>query len=105
MAQRIVTVDDLDGSADAQPVHFTFDGQAYVIDLSATNREAFVAALRPYISASRKDNRSTGAKAAASRRPARNDLAEVRKWARSHGFIVADQGRIPRAAQEAFDAR
>ena len=30
---------------------------------------------------------------------------EVRKWAREHGYTLADRGRIPREIREAFDAR
>jgi hypothetical protein len=35
----------------------------------------------------------------------RLDTAEVREWARAHGYTVSDRGRIPRHIVEAFTSR
>lgn len=34
----------------------------------------------------------------------REELAAVRTWARAHGHPIADQGRVPKRVQEAYDA-
>lgn len=56
MARReiIETIDDIDGSGDAEEVSFSLDGVSYDIDLSPANREALAAALEPFIAAGRR---------------------------------------------------
>ena len=105
--QTTVTVtDDLDGSANAKEVTFSLDGQSWAIDLSAKNRSALEKALKPYIAKATKQGRSRPV--AASRRSAvrapRQDLAEVREWAKSNGHQVSDRGRISATVQTAYDA-
>lgn len=55
MASQVLTsmVDDLDGSEATETVKFGLDGTAYEIDLSATNVDAFYAAVGPYKNAAR----------------------------------------------------
>lgn len=108
MAKTIVTqyTDDLDGSKAQGTVRFSYAGTTYEIDLSAKNTKAFEKALSPYVSAARKvrATTTTSRRSRATAGPKR-DLAEVRAWAQSNGFQIADRGRIPAAVIEAFESR
>src|SRR3954453_9741727 len=80
--------DDLDGSANASEVRFSFDGTEYAIDLSSKNRKTFEKALRPYIEAGTKvPGRSPRTRRAApsKREGASVDLAAIRAWAKQNG--------------------
>lgn len=52
--------DDLDGTEGAETVHFALDGQAYEIDLSGTNAQAFRAMFGPYLSKARPAQEANG---------------------------------------------
>jgi hypothetical protein len=53
--QKIVTlIDDLDGSESARTIRFSWQDTAYEVDLSDANRERFLRAIEPYITAGRK---------------------------------------------------
>ncbi len=106
--------DDLDGSANASEVRFSFEGTEYAIDLSSKNRKALEKALRPYVEAGTK---VSGRRPAATRsaRPKRSgnsgnsgnsavDLAAVRAWAKENGHQVSDRGRLPKAVLDAYSA-
>jgi hypothetical protein len=74
--------DDLDGSADAQEVTFSFQGSEYTIDLGEKNLAALEKALKPYIDAatkttsgSKRSPRKSVAKSAGARRSARSTSA------------------------------
>jgi len=107
MAKTIVTqyTDDIDGSKAQGTIQFSYNGSAYEIDLSAKNTKAFEKALSPYISAARKVRRSATAGARRDRRTQATDLAEIRAWANTNGYQVADRGRIPTVVVEAFQNR
>lgn len=51
MAQKkqVVITDDIDGSADAKPYTFAFNGTTYEIDLAPANRDSLIRALQPFI--------------------------------------------------------
>lgn len=51
MAKNTVThiTDDIDGTAGAEEVTFSFDGVDYTVDLAKKNRAALEKALRPYL--------------------------------------------------------
>ena len=53
MAQRVVLIDDLDGSEGAETIRYTVDGQEYEIDLSKANARKFRTVLQPYLDKSR----------------------------------------------------
>lgn len=53
MAQRTVTVSDLSGKPGADAVTFAVDGTAYVMDITAAEKRAFLAALQPYLDIAR----------------------------------------------------
>ena len=60
MAQKIVLIDDLDGSEASTTLTYAIDGQDYEIDLSAKNAEKFRTTLEPFIEKSRPaERRST----------------------------------------------
>ena len=109
VAKTIVTeyTDDLDGSKAQGTVRFSYGGTAYEIDLSTKNTRAFEKVLTPYLAAARKVRGGAGAPSRRSRSagsPKRN-LGEIRAWAQSNGYQVADRGRIPAAVVEAFDSK
>lgn len=99
MAQRveIQIIDDLDGTRGDERVLFSFEGKHYEIDLSTKNAKKLRDTLGRYASAGRK---VAGTRKAAGRRvtrrivPAGPSNAEVREWARSNGYAVADRGRL-----------
>ena len=49
MAQRIMLIDDLDGSEASTTLTYAIDGQEYEIDLSEENAEKFRTTLAPFI--------------------------------------------------------
>jgi Lsr2 len=49
MARTEVITDDLDGSHDAQPVQFGWDGVTWEIDLAEKNRKRLEDALKPFL--------------------------------------------------------
>jgi hypothetical protein len=95
MAQRtqVLYVDDIDGSDAEGTVRFGFDGTDYEIDLNKDHADQFAQAIGPFIAAARK--------APSSRRPARGsragrqNLSDVRAWARGQGIKISERGRIP----------
>jgi nucleoid-associated protein Lsr2 len=104
MAKKIVMLDDLDDSKEAdETLLYLVDGEYWEIDLAADNAEEFRDAFRKYVRVSR----PVAAKDAA-RRIAVNsgtpgtgasygeyDPAVVRAWAQENGVEVSGKGRIP----------
>src|SRR5579875_1923237 len=96
MAKTLVTTDDIDGSADAETVRFSYNGASYTIDLGKKNRTAFEKALKPYVDVAKQTSGRRAAPASASRRTRGSrrrsgssvDLAAVRTWARENGIEV-----------------
>jgi len=109
VAQRVITIDDLDGSEDdVAKVTFALDGRSYEIDLSGSNADKLHEILAPYIEAGRNAGRVPAAAAPAARKaPARADreqTAAIREWARKRGHQISDRGRIPKPVLEAYHA-
>jgi Lsr2 len=110
MAKTVVTTDDLDGSANAETVTFSFEGRSYEIDLGKKSRGAFEKALKPYIDAARtaagQSTRSASSGRSRGRRSGSGsvDLAAVRAWAAENGVQVSDRGRISAAVLEQYRA-
>lgn len=92
MAKRVNTVitDDLDGSAAAEAVTFSFEGLAYEIDLAPANRERMRKSLQPFVDAGRRVARRRPTRAASNRL----ETAAIRAWAMDQGLQVAERGRI-----------
>jgi hypothetical protein len=105
MATQTITqvTDDLDGSKNAEPVSFAYDGVTYTIDLSTKNKTALSKLLKPYIDAGHK---VSGRTTKSPRRSAgRTDLAAVREWAKSNGYTVSERGRVAADVIGGYDAR
>lgn len=110
MARTTVThiIDDMDGSKDASEVTFALDGVEYSIDLSKKNRAALAKALKPFIDAgTRIPQRSSrgGGRGRKKASGSRQDLREVRDWAKAQGIDISDRGRVPTAVLDQYDAR
>jgi hypothetical protein len=111
MSQRteIQLIDDLDGTAATQTVRFKLDGRELEIDLSDKNAAKLRKALDPYVVAGRRLGSQTGT----SRRRTvaggvsgmtKEELTNVRGWARSNGYGVADRDGIKTDVVEAYHA-
>jgi hypothetical protein len=104
MAQRtqVLYVDDIDGSDAAGTVRFGFDGTDYEIDLNKKHADQLAQAISPFIAAARK--------VPSSRRPVRGaragrqNLSDVRAWARDQGIKISERGRIPAEVLAKYDA-
>ena len=106
MARTTVTqiTDDIDGSANADEVAFSYGGVDYVIDLSKKNRSAFEKAIKPYVEAARRAPRKRAASRSAGNSNSRRDLNAVRQWAKEQGIEVSDRGRIAGTVLAQYDA-
>lgn len=111
MARRIVhqLVDDIDGTllevGEGETVHFSLNGTAYEIDLTAGHADELREALAPYIEAGRRSSASGSRTSAPRRRAARNsDSAAIRAWAKEQGHEVSERGRIPAEIVDAYNA-
>jgi hypothetical protein len=108
MAKQTTTTitDDLDGTKDATEVAFSYNGTDFTIDLSKKNAAAFEKALKPYIDAATKVSRRSSSRRtkSASSTGARQDLAQVREWAKSQGIEVSERGRVSASVLEQYDA-
>lgn len=107
MAKRVVVelVDDLDGTPIANgdgggTVQFALQGRQYELDLSASNLTKLEEAVAPFIKAARASKAT--ASPATRRRTSTTELAEIREWARSHGYSVSGYGRVPAEIRDAF---
>ena len=105
MAQEVTVEleDDLTGSQADETVRFVVDGTGYEIDLSVKNAAAFRALLTPYIGQARK---AGGAQARSGGRIAASRLrsGNIPAWAKQHGLVVSERGRIPASVVEQYDA-
>ena len=110
MAQKVhvVMVDDLDGSGADETVTFALDGTTYEMDLSSANAAGLREALAPYIGSARKvRGRRDGSRSSGGRRRGSAGSptpAEIRSWAREHGYQLSDRGRVPAEVRTAYDA-
>lgn len=95
---EVKLIDDIDGSEAAETVLLGLDHAAYEIDLSAGHAAELREALAEFTDHGRKVKAQKTAKAG---RPP-SDAAEVRRWAREHGYSLPDRGRIPHAVLDAY---
>lgn len=103
----VTVTDDIDGSAGAEEISFSYKGAAYTIDLSKRNASAFDKALKPYVDAATRV--SVRAAAPKGRRPsirtaAKGDVTAIRAWAAETGHKVNARGRIPKTVLDAYEA-
>lgn len=106
MATRvdIILIDDIDGGAADETVHFALDGTGYEIDVSASNASALRSLLAPYIAAGRKTKGTAGAAAKKSGAGRLSAPGAFRRWAIENGYEVSSHGIIPGRIAEAFQA-
>ncbi len=111
MAQKVMLIDDLDGSEGAETIKYSVDGQDYEIDLSEKNAERFRSMLKEFIDVSRQVEQApvlTFTPARTSRRQSsggsgRDDIAQIRQWAEAQGMKVNARGRIKKEIIDAYD--
>lgn len=106
MAQRvhIVLEDDIDGGAAEETVTFALDGTSYEIDLSQQNAAKLRDLFAPYVTAARRASGRGSRKSSRGRGSGGPNPAEIRDWARAHGHVVSDRGRVPAEVRSAYDA-
>jgi hypothetical protein len=114
MARKTVVelIDDISGKPAQETVTFALDGTVYEIDLSAENAGRLRAGLAPFLDKARKAGTPRGQHAAAVPRAgsatagrtarSREESAEIRTWAKQHGIVVNERGRIPAKVIEAY---
>ena len=111
MGQKITLVDDIDGETDAVgDLTFFVDGQEYSVDLSEEHMEhykglikehrAMLLELAEYGRPLRRE-----APLSAPRGRTKDQLDEIRRWARANKFEVKDMGRIPEKIIDAYETR
>lgn len=111
MAQRVEIriTDDLDGGAASQTVRFSLDGRDLEIDLSDRNAAKLRKALGPYIASARRLGARTGTTrrtsvSAGTSGMSKDELANVRAWARTNGYDISDRGRVKGEILAAYHA-
>lgn len=102
-------VDDIDGSAGAEPISFSLEGVAYEIDLAADNAQKLRDVLATYISHGRRVAGRRGRIARSGRARGagvldRDQVALIRAWARNNGYVVSDRGRLSAVVIAAYEA-
>ncbi|MGH9066080.1 MAG: histone-like nucleoid-structuring protein Lsr2 [Acidimicrobiales bacterium] len=108
-------VDENDDTDGLETIKFALDGSEYEIDLCPEHLDEFNESIRPYVTLGRKAGSAPGSRRRRrspvatpatdrSRSSSREDLSNMRQWARANGFKVSDRGRISRQVREAFAA-
>jgi hypothetical protein len=103
VVQKLVTelISDLDGSqATGGTVRFGLDGTNYEIDLSDAQAYCLRQEIGPFAAKARKAVASGRRRL----RTARQDLPEIRDYARTRGYEVKERGRIPGRIVAEYDA-
>lgn len=105
MAEKLVVIDDLDGTEGATTRTFSIDGEDYQIDLTDANHKKMIKAFEKYTQFGRKVSR---APRRAVRSPARAphggvDNDTLREWARKKGMTVSSRGRVRKEIVDAFN--
>ena len=105
MAQKVTVVleDDLSGGLAQETVRFAFGGTDYEIDLSAKNAAALREQFAPYIEHARRAGRAQ-ARRAGRTVAGRQRSGDIRAWAKEHGLVVSERGRIPASVAEQYHA-
>jgi Lsr2 len=105
MAQKVTIAlqDDLDGGPADETIRFAIDGNGYEIDLRTSHADAFRTQLAPYIQHARRAGRSQP------RQPgraadSRQHTGDIRAWAKDHGIVVSQRGRISASVAEQYRA-
>lgn len=94
-----------------QTVAFGLDGTSYEIDVCEQHAQELREAFTPYVGAARRAARPSVApaqrragRASAARGTDRQQVQDIREWARQNGHSVSDRGRLPSAVLAAYEA-
>lgn len=117
MAERVTVelVDDLDGSAADETIHFTWEGKPLVIDVNKKNADKLRKAIEPFATAARPDEtvptaasrrRAATAQSSDKRSRSRSEAptSTIRAWARENNIDVPDRGRLKPDVLMAWEA-
>ncbi|MBT2568561.1 Lsr2 family protein [Arthrobacter sp. ISL-85] len=106
MATRTVIelIDDLDGSAATETIHFGLDGTDYEIDLAGPNAGELRGLLAHFVDAGRKTGATKQAPSVRLLPPAAHTKA-VRAWAAENGIEVNARGRIKGDVVQRYQTR
>jgi hypothetical protein len=109
MAQKVkvTVVCDLphEGEVEGQEtVAFSFDGTAYEVDVCSTHAKELRERVAPYIDHARKAS-GGGRRRRARTGPGRERSADIREWAKQHGYKVNERGRIPATIVAEYEAQ
>lgn len=113
MAQHVVTtvVSDMSGKkltdSDGESIEFAHRGVHYTIDLTKKEARDFDKALAPYVEHAtvvQPRRTSSRSKRSSAKKGSSAQLREIREWARTNGFDVADRGRVRAEVVAAFEA-
>ena len=99
----VETLDDFTGEAADRTVVFGFGGRWFELDLTEANATRVEGHLADWIDRGREVATKTAPPSRTAESRARS--AEIRVWAREHGWDLAAHGRLPTDAVEAFDNR
>jgi hypothetical protein len=100
----VIITDDLDGSGNAEPVLFGFDGVTYEVGLGTKNRARLEKALGPFIEAGRRVPGGGRRRGAGKPGGSSAGRADVRAWARTAGLKVPGRGRISSDIMRQYEA-
>jgi nucleoid-associated protein Lsr2 len=97
VAQKVVIIDDLDGSEAAQTVKFSLRDTVYEIDLSEQHAQDLDKVLAPYIQVGRVLEAPRGRRGRKAQVDGDGPVtpADIRAWAEAQGMEVPKRGRIP----------
>jgi hypothetical protein len=116
MAQKVnvILVSDMSGEelsdGNGETVSFALDGTTYELDLSNKEADKFRGQFQDYIAVARKTSGGRGRKSSGSSRSTsgsgrgKDELAEIRAWAKKNGHEVSERGRIKQDVLDAYDA-
>ena len=79
----------------AETVQFAIDGTGYEIDACAVHAKELREGLSGYTQHARRAAQPARARRARRGEADRSHSADVRTWARQHGYKVSERGRIP----------
>ncbi|MGB3770833.1 MAG: Lsr2 family protein [Rhodococcus sp. (in: high G+C Gram-positive bacteria)] len=111
MARRttVQMIDDVDGSlikdGQGESVEFSVGGVSYSIDLNTKHANELFDQFAYWIEHAEKvGGRKSRRTSSSSVGKGRQNLQEVRAWAKDNGFEVSTRGRISQEIQDAYDA-
>ena len=107
MAKKVTVqlVDDVDPTQHAdKTIEFAVNKEVFELDLSLPNVEKFHEAIQPWVIHARRKNTSVNrVKAPGKQAHPRTEHQVIRDWCNANGWEVAQRGRIPVEALQAYE--